>query len=98
MCCVLGLFFYLGGQNETRLGSVITRFTVGGSGFPSSRSGCQVGAIYYLFEPRSRERRGWLSRLTTGSPSALSDPTKVRWCSDALPFPGGQTPNHLQTT
>ena len=44
MCCVLGLFFYLGGQNETRLGSVITRFTVGGSGFPSSRSGCRVGA------------------------------------------------------
>ena len=48
MCCVLGLFFYLGGQNETRLGSVITRFTVGGSGFPSSRSGCRVGANYFL--------------------------------------------------
>ena len=38
----------LGGQNETRLGSVITRFTVGGSGFPSSRSGCQVGAINFI--------------------------------------------------
>ena len=36
---------YLGGQNETRLGSVITRFTAGGSGFSSSRGGCQVGAI-----------------------------------------------------
>ena len=40
--------YYLGGQNETRLGSVITRFTVGGSGFPSSRSGCRVGANYFL--------------------------------------------------
>ena len=49
-------FFYLGGQNETRLGSVITRFTVGGSGFPSSRSGCRVGAIK-LYEPRSGESR-----------------------------------------
>ena len=38
----------LGGQNETRLGSVITRFTAGGSGFPSSRSGCQVGADYIM--------------------------------------------------
>ena len=66
--CVLDFLFYLGGQNETRLGSVITRFTVGGSGFPSSRSGCQVGAIYF-YEPRSSGSRGWLSRLTTGSPS-----------------------------
>ena len=64
------LCFDLGGQNETRLGSVITRFTAGGSGFPSSRGGCQVGAIVY--EPRSRERRGRLSRLTTGPPSALT--------------------------
>ena len=60
--------YYLGGQNETRLGSVITRFTVGGSGFPSSRSGCRVGANIF-YEPRSSGRRGWLSRLTTGSPS-----------------------------
>ena len=44
----VGFLFYLGGQNETRLGSVITRFTAGGSGFPSSRSGCQVGAIYFI--------------------------------------------------
>lgn len=29
------LFSYLGGHNETRLGSVITRFTARGSGFSS---------------------------------------------------------------
>ena len=59
----------LGGQNETRLGSVITRFTAVGSGFPSSRSGCQVGAFYIMSRGLGRVGR-WFSRLTAGPASS----------------------------
>jgi hypothetical protein len=65
----VGFLFYLGGQNETRLGSVITRFTAGGSGFPSSRSGCQVGADYFMSRGLGRDGR-WFSRLTAGPASS----------------------------
>jgi hypothetical protein len=48
---------------------VITRFTAVGSGFPSSRSGCQVGAFYIMSRGLGRVGR-WFSRLTAGPASS----------------------------